>query len=130
MEEKMTEVQGEVQHEIGAVCNELQRLGSLEKDVGTLLEKMEILDRVDRALQNMGESKHPSLSQGKLASRDTPDSSFNFTCFRSKWYQQFGGRRKSCSEFEGLSQDSRRRPKAGFSEGGHHRKNVSGQKGG
>ena len=72
MEEKMTEVQGEVQREIGAVYNELQRLGSLEKDVGTLLEKMEILDIVDHALQNMGESKHPSLSQGKLASRDTP----------------------------------------------------------
>ena len=36
MEEKITEVQGEVQCEIGAVRNELQRLGSLERDVGTL----------------------------------------------------------------------------------------------
>ena len=72
MEEKMIEVQGEVQPEIGAICNELQCLGSLERDVGTLLEKMEILDRVDHALQKMGESKHPSLSRGKLASRDTP----------------------------------------------------------
>ena len=50
MEEKMTEVQGEVQRKIGAVHNELQRLGSLERNVGTLLEKMEILDRVDCAL--------------------------------------------------------------------------------
>ena len=61
-----------MQREIRAVCNKLQRLDSLERDVGTLLEKMEILDRVSRALQKMGESEHPSLSQGKLASRDTP----------------------------------------------------------
>ena len=47
-------------------------MGSLERDEGTLLEKMEILDRVDHALQKMGESEHPSLSRGKLASRDTP----------------------------------------------------------
>ena len=72
MEEKMTEVQEEVQREIGAVRNELQCLGSLERDAGTLLEKMEILNRVDRALQKMRESEHPSLSRGKLASRDTP----------------------------------------------------------
>ena len=39
--------------------------------MGTLLEKMEILDRVGRALQKMGESEHTSLSRGKLASRDT-----------------------------------------------------------
>ena len=57
--------------EIGAIHNKLQRLGSLERDVVTLLEKMEILDRVDRTLQKMGESEHPSLSQDKLASRDT-----------------------------------------------------------
>ena len=46
----MTEVQGEVLREIGAIHNKLQCLGSLERDVGTLLEKMEILDKVDRTL--------------------------------------------------------------------------------
>ena len=49
----------------------MQRLHSLERNMGTLLEKMEILDKVDRALQRMGESEHPSLNQGKMAAGDT-----------------------------------------------------------
>ena len=59
MEAKMAEVQGELQREIGSVGSEFQRLGSLEKNVGMLLEKMEILDMVDLALQRMV-SGHPS----------------------------------------------------------------------
>ena len=41
----------------------------------TLLENMEILGMVDRALQKMGEFEHSSLSRGKLPSHDTPPSS-------------------------------------------------------
>ena len=82
--------------------------------MGTLLEKMEILDKVNHALQNMGESEHSSMSQGKLASHNTPI--LHITCFRSKWYQWFGGRRGSCFEFEGLSRDLRHRPKGGLQD--------------
>ena len=50
MEEKMAEVQGELHKEMGSVCGELQRLGPLEKNLGVLIEKIGILDRVDLAL--------------------------------------------------------------------------------
>ena len=59
MEAKMVEVQGELQCQIGSVGSEFHRLGSLEKNVGMLLEKMEILDMVDLALHRMV-SGHPS----------------------------------------------------------------------
>ena len=47
MEEKMEKVHGELQRGVSSVRSELQRLGPLEKNVGAVLEKMEILDRVD-----------------------------------------------------------------------------------
>ena len=50
IEEKLTEVQGELQHEIGSVRSDLQRLRPLERGLEVLLEKMSIIDRVDRAL--------------------------------------------------------------------------------
>ena len=65
MEKKMAEVHGELQREVSSVRSELQRLGPLEKNVGAVLEKMEILDRVDRALQRMEDSGRPSWYQGK-----------------------------------------------------------------
>ena len=70
VEEKMVEVRGELQREMGSVCSELQCLGPLEKNMGVLLEKMGILDRVDRALQRMEGSEHPSLDSGKARAQE------------------------------------------------------------
>ena len=44
------EVQGELQREMGLVRSDLQHLGPLEKNMGVLLEKMEILDQVKQSL--------------------------------------------------------------------------------
>ena len=70
MEEKMA-VHGELQRKVSFVHSELQRLGPLEKNVGAVLEKMEILYRVDRALQRMGDSSRPSWDRGKEGARET-----------------------------------------------------------
>ena len=50
---------GGLQREMGSVCSELQRLGPLKKNMGVLLEKMGILDQVDRALQKMKDRNIP-----------------------------------------------------------------------
>ena len=65
IEEKMVEVHSELQWEIGFVRSDLQRLGPLEKGLGVLLEKVSILDRVDKALQRIEGSELPSPDQGK-----------------------------------------------------------------
>ena len=71
LEERMGEVQGELQCEMGSVCSELQHLGPLEKNVGVLLEKNEILDRVERALQRMEGYGGMSGDKGKEVTRET-----------------------------------------------------------
>ena len=71
MEEKKVEAQGELQREIGSVRNELKCLRPLENNLEVLLEKMEILDKVDRAMQRMGESGHPNCDRGKERGRET-----------------------------------------------------------
>ena len=40
---------------MASIRSDLQRLGPLEKNMGVLLEKMEILDRVEQSLEKMGE---------------------------------------------------------------------------
>ena len=60
IKEKLAEVQGELQREIGSVHSDLQRLGPLERGLEVLLEKMSILDQVDRALQKMGRARFPA----------------------------------------------------------------------
>ena len=55
---------------MGYVCSELQRLSLLEKNMGVLLEKMGILDLVDRALQRMEGPEHPNLDSGKARAQE------------------------------------------------------------
>ena len=68
LEEKMVEVQGELQHEMGSVRSDLQRLGPLEKNMGVLLEKM--LDWVEQSLQKMGEKGNLNWDRGKGISQE------------------------------------------------------------
>ena len=43
----------------------------MERGLGVLLEKMMVLDRVERALQRVEETEHPNLDRGKEAACDT-----------------------------------------------------------
>ena len=71
LEEKMAEVQGELQCEMSSVRSDLQRLVSLEKNMGVLLEKMEILDWVEQSLLKMGKKGYLNWDQGKGISQET-----------------------------------------------------------
>ena len=71
IKEKMDEVQSELQREIGYARGELQGLGPLERGLGVLLEKMSILDKVDRTLQCTEEPERPNPDRGKEATHDT-----------------------------------------------------------
>ena len=67
----MVEVSGELLFEMGSVHSELQYLGPLKKSGGTLLDKMEILERVDWILQRTEESGPPSWDQVNAVAHET-----------------------------------------------------------